>query len=314
MDRVSLIIPNWNGLAHLRECLDSVAFQTLRPAETLLVDNGSTDASVSFVREEYPWVTVIPLDRNRGFAAAVNRGIAAGVTPYVALLNNDTKLDPLWLKELLRALRETPDAGMAACKMLDFFHPGNIDGAGDILTRSGAPFTRGSGEPDDGRYSQPEFLFGACAGAALYRRKLFQTIGAFDEDFVSYYEDVDLCYRAQLAGWRCLYVPTAVCYHKRGATANALPHYPVRMQERNLLALYVKNYPPGALFRKGPVIVASRIRRLYRNVREGEGRPALTGFLEGMMLLPGMLRKRREVQRLRRIDVDAFLALLGADS
>jgi GT2 family glycosyltransferase len=311
MDQVSLVIPNWNGLAHLRECLDSVASQAVRPAETVLVDNGSTDASVSFVREVYPWVTVIQLDRNRGFAVAVNRGIAAGATPYVALLNNDTRLDPGWLKELLQALGETPNAGMAACRMLNFFHPGDIDAAGDILTRSGAPFSRGSGEPDDGRYSHPGYVFGACAGAALYRRKLFEAIGLFDEDFVSYYEDADLSCRAQLAGWKCLYVPAAVCYHKRGATAGTLPYYPVRMQERNLLALYVKNYPASALLRKAPMIAASRIRNIYRAMRMGAGRPVLAGFLGGLRLLPRMLGKRREIQRLRRIPVDAFVGFMG---
>ena len=200
---------------------------------------------------------------------------------------------------------------MAACKMLNFFRPGDIDGAGDVLTRSGAAATRGFGEPDDGRFNQREFLFGACAGAALYRRGLFQSIGTFDEDFVSYYEDVDLCYRAQLAGWKCIYVPTALCYHKRGATAKLLQDYPVRMLERNLTAVYVKNFPAAALFRKAPVIVASRFRHLFRTIRAGAGRPALEGFAGGLMLLPRMLKKRREVQRLRRISVAAFLGLLG---
>lgn len=116
---------------------------------------------------------------------------------------------------------------------------------------------------------------------------------------------------SQPAEWKCVYVPTAVCYHKRGATAKVLPHYPVKMQERNLTAIYAKNFPSDALFRKGPVIVASRIRRMYRSARTGAGRPALTGFLAGMMVLLGMLRKRREIQRLRRITVDAFLELLG---
>jgi GT2 family glycosyltransferase len=310
MDRVSLIIPNWNGLAHLRECLDSIGSLTVKPAQTLLVDNGSTDDSVLVVRTEYPWVTVVELDRNLGFAAAVNRGIAAGREPYIALLNNDTKLDPKWLEELLRALQEAPGAGMAACKMLNFFRHGDIDGAGDILTRSGAPATRGFGEPDDGRYSRRDYVFGACAGAALYRRSLFERIGTFDEDFESYFEDVDLAYRAQLAGWKCIYVPTAICYHKRGATSKLLPHYPVRMQERNLIAIYVKNFPATALLRKAPVIAASRLRNFYRILRAGAGQPALLGFLGGMMLLPRMLNKRKEIQRQRRITVHTFLEFL----
>jgi GT2 family glycosyltransferase len=307
---VTIVIPNWNGEEHLRECLSSIDRQTVRPATTLLVDNGSTDGSLALVEKEFPWVTSIPFRENRGFAAAVNSGIVASRTAFVALLNNDTRLDSRWLETLLEVLRTHPDLGSAACKMLNFHHPEIVDAAGDALTRGGAPYTRGMGEPDDGRFDRREYVFGACAGAALYRRAVFDDIGLFDEDFVSYYEDQDLAFRAQLHGYRCMYVPAAICYHKRGATAKAIPFYPIRMQERNLTAFYVKNFPWRTFIAESPVIVGSRIRRIFRALRAGIGGPTLMGLAEGMFLIPRMLAKRRRVQKLRTVPLQVITDLL----
>jgi GT2 family glycosyltransferase len=297
----TLVIPNWNGKDHLRTCLDSVHAQTLPPSRTILVDNGSEDGSVEFVEQEFPWVECIRIGHNAGFAVAVNRGILAGKDDFVALLNNDTELETSWLQFLAAALGEDRSAGMAACKMLRFEHRDVIDGAGDALTRAGAPYTRGAGEPDDGRYGTGSYVFGACAGAALYRRELFDAIGLFDEDFISYYEDVDLSMRALLAGWKCLYVPEARCYHKRGATSARRPAYPIRMQERNLTALYAKDFPFEVLVRRCPVIAASRIRRTYRAVTAGMGGATFRGIWDGCRILPRMLAKRRAVQRSRTV-------------
>lgn len=312
---VCLVIPNWNGEEHLRECLDSIREQTLQPRQTILVDNGSTDGSLKLIGAEYAWVTVIALPTNLGFAAAVNKGISASTCGYVALLNNDTQLDPDWLATLVDVLRDHPDVGIVGSKMLNFYHRNIIDGAGDGLTRGGAPYTRGMGEPDDGRYSRREYVFSACAGAALYRRIVFDRIGYFDEDFVSYYEDQDFAFRAQLTGFRCLYVPEALCYHKRGATGNILPMYPLRMQERNLTAFYLKNFPWQVLLVKFPLIIGSRIRRLYRAFRTGTGKPMLEGLMEGFRLLPLTLSKRRQVQRSRTVTLRYIFAFMrGADS
>lgn len=307
---VCLIIPNWNGEEHLRECLDSVREQTLTPRQIILVDNGSTDGSLKLVAAEYSWVTVIALPANVGFAKAVNQGIRSTNSTYIALLNNDTQLDPDWLATLVDVLRDHPELGMAGSKMLNFYHRNVIDGAGDALTRGGAPFTRGMGEPDDGRYSRREYVFSACAGAAVYRRIVFDRVGLFDEDFVSYYEDQDLAFRAQLLGFRCMYVPEALCYHKRGATGNLVPMYPLRMQERNLTAFYIKNFPWQVLLVKLPLIVGSRLRRLYRAVRTGAGKPSFQGFLEGLRLLPTTLGKRHHVQKKRTVSIRYIFSLM----
>jgi GT2 family glycosyltransferase len=311
---VSLVIPNWNGRQHLRDCLESVRNQTLPPGRTFLVDNGSTDGSLELVAKDYPWVSAIALRENAGFAVAVNKGIRASNSAFVALLNNDTQLDRHWLATMLEALRHHPEAGSAACKMLSFFQRDRIDGAGDVLTRGGAPLTRGMGEPDDGRYNTREYLFAACAGAAVYRRALFDHVGLFDEGFVSYYEDEDLAFRAQLAGFKCLYVPEAICYHKRGATAQETPLYPIRMQERNLTAFHLKNLPWQVLVVRLPVILASRIRRIYRSIRAGTGKAALEGLAEGLRLLPSLLAKRRDVQKLRTVSLSYIASFMRRQS
>jgi len=313
-DHITLVIPNWNGREHLETCLKSVQAQTRRPSRTILVDNGSTDGSVEFVEQAFPWVDCVRLGHNTGFAVAVNRGIRAGTGEFVALLNNDTELDPEWLGLLAGALEQDGSAGMAACKMLRFDSRAVLDGAGDALTRAGAPFTRGSGEPDDGRFDAASYVFGACAGAAVYRRALFEGVGHFDEDFVSYYEDVDLCLRATLAGWRCIYVPGARCYHKRGASSARQPAYPIRMQERNLTALYVKDFPLEVLVRRGPVIVASRIRRTWRAFAAGTGSATLRGLWDGVKLIPLMLSKRRGVQRGRAVPAQTLIDWMGRDA
>jgi GT2 family glycosyltransferase len=307
---VCLIIPNWNGEQHLRECLDSVKEQTLQPRQTILVDNGSTDGSLTLVATEYAWVTVLGLPTNVGFARAVNQGIRASTCAYIALLNNDTQLDPDWLATLVDTLRDHPELGMAGSKTLNFYQRNIIDGAGDALTRGGSPFTRGMGEPDDGRYNRREYVFGVCAGAALYRRVVFDRIGLFDEDFVSYYEDQDLAFRAQMMGFRSMYVPEAICYHKRGATGNLIPMYPLRMQERNLTAFYVKNFPWQVLLVKLPLIVGSRVRRLYRSFREGAAKPTIQGFLEGLKLLPTYLSKRHQIQKKRTVAIGYIFSLM----
>jgi GT2 family glycosyltransferase len=307
---ISIVIPNWNGITHLTLCLPSIARQTLQPIETILIDNGSTDDSVSFVRQEYPWVTILSLPTNRGFAVAVNRGIESARGEFIALLNNDIELDPRWLEVLVGLLSTDTRAGAATGKMVNFFDRTVLDGAGDAMTRFGSPYTRGFGEPDDGRYNTREQVFGVCAGAAMFHRSLFDRVGTFDEDFISYYEDVDLAFRGQLAGFAFWYIPEAVCYHKRGATGNIIRDFPVRMQERNLTLFYLKNFPFVILVKQFPFILASRVRRMYRSTRAGYGRATARGFLEGLALVPRMLRKRGAVQRLRVVPITYINSLM----
>jgi GT2 family glycosyltransferase len=230
LPETAIVIPNWNGARHLPECLESLARQTLKPGEVIVVDNGSSDDSIDLIRRCYPWVRLIQHPDNRGFPAAVNAGIRTSNADLVALLNNDTRVEPDWLEQLVTGLQQWPEASFAACKMLRFDPPHPIDSAGDRFSLlAGAGANLGAGLPRDA-HSQLAWTFGACAGAALYRRALF--------------EDVDFDLRAQVAGHRCLYVPDAVVYHKRGAsTDNASREVQARIW-RNAVWVAGKNLPP----------------------------------------------------------------------
>ncbi|HLS05798.1 MAG TPA: glycosyltransferase family 2 protein [Wenzhouxiangella sp.] len=244
--RVSVVIPNWNGAAHLPECMDSLAQQTFADFETTVVDNGSKDESLALLAERYPWASVIALDDNRGFSAAVNRGIEASRAEYVVLMNNDTRACPDWLERLVEAMDRHPQASFAACRMLLYDPPHDIDSAGDSFSLFSGGKNIGAGEPADS-HDRLAWVFGACAGAAIYRRSLFDDIGLFDEDFFLIYEDVDIDLRAQVAGHRCLYVPDAVIYHKRGASTNLVDVRITARAWRNMIWVAGKSLPPFLL-------------------------------------------------------------------
>ncbi|MBM2841235.1 MAG: glycosyl transferase, family 2 [Bacteroidetes bacterium] len=282
----------------------------MKPLEILMVDNGSTDGSCEFVRQTYPEVRIISLPKNTGFAYAVNRGIENSAGGIIALLNNDIELDEHWLEYLVAGLESDRSVGSVACKMLNFYDRSMIDAAGDALTRVGSPYTRGYAEKDHGQFDKREYTVGACAGAALFKREVFERVGMFDEDFISYYEDIDLTVRAQLAGFKCLYIPEAICYHKRGATANLISDYPIRMGERNLTMFLFKDFPAPILLLKFPFILASRARRVYRAMRAGLARATWVGLLEGILLVPSALKKRRNIQRTRTVSLSYVNSLM----
>jgi GT2 family glycosyltransferase len=312
--RVTVVVPNWNGERFLSPCLGSLREQSLEDFETILVDNGSTDGSVAFARRNFPEVRVLPLGENRGFSAAVNAGIRASRAECLALLNNDTETDPRWLEALVEAAEAHPEAGFFASKLVDFNNRRILDGAGDVLRRSGLPYRLGHGEPDRGQYDEAAFVFGACAGAALYRRSMLDDVGLFDEDFFANCEDGDLSFRAQLAGYRCLYVPESVVYHMGSATFGKRSPTATRLGSRNSLCMLVKNLPaplvPGFL----PFVAAGQLSRLVVTASTSTLRAHLEGLAGALRLLPLMLRKRREIQRRRQVPVEYIKVLLKESS
>jgi GT2 family glycosyltransferase len=212
-----VVIVNWNGERFLEGCLRSVFAQVYTDFKVVFVDNGSTDGSVAFVRKNFPQVDIIALDKNYGFARANNIAIKKALengAEYIALLNNDTKVEKNWLGELAETMRAGMRVGICASKMLRMDNPGILDSTGHIFI-DGIIYGRGGEEPDKGQYDRQLDVAGACAGACLYRKKMLETIGLFDESFGSYYEDVELSWRAHKAGWKAKYVPGAVVYHKR---------------------------------------------------------------------------------------------------
>ncbi len=314
--RLTVVIPNWNGERFLSTCLSSLRRQTYRDFETVIVDNGSSDGSVEFVRRDFPELRVIPLPENRGFSGAVNAGIMASDAEYVALLNNDTEVDPGWLGALVRAADAYPEAGFFASKLVDFHDRNLLDGAGDALRLSGFPYRLGHGERDRGQFDRPAYVFSACAAAALYRRAMLEDVGLFDEDFVSYCEDGDLSFRAQLAGYRCLYVPDAVVYHMGSAsTGGKRSATNTRLGTQNGINLLVKNLPASLVWRILPSVVAGHLYRLATTSLSPEILKAyLSGLAGALRLLPKMLRKRKEIQGRRRVSDGYVYQLLRESS
>ncbi len=311
----SVVVPNWNGLNVLDTCLGSLRKQSFAGFQTVLVDNGSTDGSAGYVARNFPEVRVVSLGENRGFSAAVNAGIKASDTELVVLLNNDTEQHPRWLEALVRAAGAHPEAGFFASKLVDFRDRSVLDGAGDALRLSGLPYRLGHGEKDRGQYDRPGYVFGACAAAALYRREMLEEVGLFDEDFFAYCEDGDLSFRAQLAGYRCLYVPEAVVYHIGSAsTGGKRSPTATRLGTRNGLGLLVKNLPAPLLPRFLPFLVPGQLSRLVTAAASGVWRDHLRGVGEAARLLPLTLRKRREVQKRRRVSDEYVLRLLRGSS
>jgi GT2 family glycosyltransferase len=305
---IAVVIPNWNGAHHLPECLTSLREQSLKPVEVIVVDNGSSDGTLALLASSFPEVRVIRLLENRGFAVAVNEGIRASEGEYILLLNNDTCLDRDCMRHLRERMEDPEQWASVGCRMVNYFDHSLIDSAGDMITRSGLIAPRGHGEPNDGRYTMREEVFGACAGAAMYRRSLFDHIGGFDEDFVSYFEDADLSFRARLAGHRCVYEPQAICYHKRGATGDVIATgYPLRMMERNLPQYIIKNLPGALLLRLLPILLAVRARHVFDATRRGSLAVVLGGMREGAGLLWKALRKRRDIQSLRTVSTSELM-------
>lgn len=295
--RATVVIPTWNGRELLAAALASLREQRFRDFEVVVVDNGSTDGTPEHVRAAHPEVELVVLAENRGFAGAVNAGIGHARGEFVALLNNDMELDPGWLAELVAALDAHPHAGSAASKLRMLREPGVLDGAGDVVTWYGATWRRGHGEPDRGQYDEPGVIASPCAGAALYRRRALEDVGSFDERFFAYLEDADWGLRAQLAGWPCRWVPTAVAYHLGGATSRRMGDLETELIARNTLALVLKSFPAGRLVLWAPLIVAYQAWVLGQAVGRGSWRAVLRGWSAALSGLPATLRARAEVGR-----------------
>lgn len=308
--RISIVIPNWNGARHLPVCLQALRAQTLPPHEVLLVDNASADESLALAARDFPEVKVIALPRNLRFAGACNAGIRASSGDAVALLNNDTEADARWLERVAACFAAHPDAGFLASKLRLFDRRDRLHSAGDSYSSSGMPGNRGVWQIDDGRFDI-DYVFGACGAASVYRRSMLDAVGLLDEEFEFSCEDVDLSWRAQLAGYRCAFAHDAIVYHKVSATGGGVlnSYY----DGRNFLWLIVKDVPGEVLRVRWGAIVAAQLRIAFDALRAWRGQAArnrLKGQLAGLLGIPRMLRARRAVQRGRVISDAQVWALL----
>ncbi|MGQ9888434.1 MAG: glycosyltransferase family 2 protein [Aggregatilineales bacterium] len=308
---LSVVIPNWNGARFLPACLDALAAQTYPNIEVIVADNASSDGSQALLRARYPWARLVELPANRGFTGACNAGMRAARGAFIALLNNDTEADRGWAAAVVDAFARHPEAGSVASKMLLFDRRDHIHTTGDYFTVDGRAGNRGVWERDEGQYDREEHVFSACGGAAVYRRAMLDQIGLLDDAFFFSGEDVDLGWRAQLAGWRCLYTPAAVVYHHLAATGGGVTasYY----DGRNLIYILIKDYP-AALWRKyGLLVLRAQARLAWDALRAWRGaaaRARLRGMLAGLLGAPRMLRARRQVQRMRAVPIAYLEAIL----
>ena len=320
--QVCVVIPNWNTLEHLPACLDALAAQTFTDFETIVVDNGSVDGSLAYLRGRDD-VRLVERGSNDGFSAACNAGIAASSSAYVVLLNNDTRAAPDWLERLVGAMDAEPDFAWGSSRLVRFGDPDVIDSAGHAYSVwVGAAHNIGEGEPSD-RFARPRRVFGAAAAASIYRRALFDDIGVLDDEFFLIHEDTDLDVRANAAGYRCLYVPDAVVEHKRGSSyeVSAAIHL---LGVRNRIWA-TRGLPAGVLvlwlvtkllraFRWIPARITGRrtsqraAPSAWKDVAPGD---VVRTTLQALRTLP---RKRREVRATRRLSSVQFLRVLSETS
>ena len=296
---LSIVIPTWNGLGVIGECLAAVHEQTVDGLEVIVVDNGSTDGSAEFIRRRYPEVVVIVLPTNSGFASGVNVGIKASNGQFIALLNNDAVPDRRWAEELLAAMDH---ADIAASLMLEYANPARIDSRGESLSKWGVPYRDGHGESASGMSGEdyPE-IFAASGGASIYRRAVFEHVGVFDPQYFAYLEDVDLSFRARLAGYRVVLATRATVRHRVGATAREMGHFQLYQFIKNSQLLVWKNMPLPMLIKVLPHFGVIQLHLLGAAVRRGALPAALRAHLMVLVTFPMILLKRRRVRRLQRV-------------
>ncbi len=306
-----MIIPNWNGRQHLATCLSSLRDQEGVSFEIILVDNGSTDGSQAFIRDEFEEVKLLELENNQGFTGACIAGYQQAEGEFVVLLNNDTEVTSSWLAKIVDAFRRHPEVGIVASKMLLFDSRDHFHTAGDYYRVDGIPGNRGVWQQDTGQYDREEYVFSACGGSAAYRRSMIQEIGFLDEYYYFSCEDTDLSWRAQLSGWKVLYVPEAIVYHKLQATGGDVTasYY----DGRNFIFLILKNYPSTLLRKYWPSILRAQLNISWMALKAWRGEAArarLRGQIAGLMGGIKILSKRRQVQTIRRVTDESLTAVL----
>jgi GT2 family glycosyltransferase len=320
---VSVIVVNWNGREYLGECLDSLCRQTFPDFEVIVVDNGSTDGSVEYLESQFPgFARILRNAENRGFSGGNNQGIKAARGRYIALLNNDAQADRDWLKALMQAMQADHRLGMLASKIYLQGKPRIIDNVGHLIFRDGLNRGRGRLEEDHGQFNEKEEVLFPSGCAALYRREMLEEIGLFDEDFFAYGDDTDIGLKGRLAGWKCLYIPQAVVYHRYSRSSGSYSPLKAFYVERNRVWIAVKYFPL-------PLLLQSPFYTCWRFLLQGYG--ALTGrgaagkfgqeysrwqllrilvkaYISAIQGLPKMWKKRKEMKSLTRVDKEEILS------
>jgi len=313
---ISVIIPNWNGKQFLAECIDSLKEQTFHDFEIILVDNGSTDGSAEFAVEGYgEFVRIIRNKKNLGFTGGNNVGIQAARGEYIVLLNNDTWAAPTWLEELVKTTYLDRPIGMWASKVYSYYKRNQIEAVGELIYWDGLSRSRGQYEQEQGQYEEMGEIFFPPGCGGMYRKVVFEEIGLFDEDFFAYGDDAEIGIRARLAGWKCVYVPKAVLYHKNSGSTGQYSPFKAFYVERNRFWITIKYFPfpllilspfftfyrfafqaYGALSHRG---AAGKFTRIYSPLKLIV--ILLKAYALGIFCLPHMWEKRKRLKVLKRV-------------
>ncbi len=295
MSRSTVIIPNYNGEKFITACLDSL-YEDDADTAVIIVDNASTDGSLELIRK-YPQAKLVCLDRNYGFSAAVNAGIRASVSEFVILLNNDTTVKPGFVKALEEAMDRHPDAFAIGARMMSMQNEDILDNAGDYYCALGWAYGYGKGKPVSSRYLGEYGIFSACAGAAAYRKDIFHEIGYFDEAHFAYLEDIDVCYRARIYGYRSYYTSEACVLHAGSATSGSkYNEFKVNLSSRNSIYLIGKNMPLLQWLLNLPFLIIGFGLKIVFFAYKGYGHVYLRGLWRGLRMACGRDGRTKHVK------------------
>ncbi len=324
--KIAIIIVNWNGKKLLKNCLDSVFNQTYLNFDVYFVDNGSNDGSSDYVLENYLNAKIIQLEKNTGFARGNNIGIKKALeddkVEYIVTINNDTKAEIDFLEKLVVSAESNKEIGSVAPKMKFFYEPELIDSVGVLIHKDGGGLSRGNRELDEGQFDQQEEIFGACGGAALYKKAMLKDIEYgdneyFDNDFFAYYEDLDLAWRARLREWKTITCPEAVIHHIHSATAVSYSSFKAFHVNRNRFFVIIKSYPFWMMIKALFILTPIRYLHLFNSIRTKKGpshklksntsglepiKIVLRGWLSVIYFMPKMIIKRWQIQRARKVN------------
>ncbi len=296
MGKSTVIIPNYNGIKYIEACLESLFIGTDTDFEVIVVDNASRDGSLELVKEKFPQVTLIENSENTGFDKAVNQGILASKTPYVILLNNDTRVERSFVHELEKAIEQSHKIFSVSAKMIALHDKDKLDDAGDFYCALGWAFARGKGKKPD-LYDKSCEIFASCAGAAIYRREIFDEIGLFDEEHFAYLEDIDIGYRAQLYGYQNIYAPRAIVYHAGSATSGSRYNaFKTKLASQNSVYIIYKNMPLIQILINLPFLCAGFLIKTLFFIKKGLGKEYISGLVSGIRLSASEKGKRHKVR------------------
>ena len=313
MPKVAVMVINLNGMHHLENCLNSLRYQTYPNYEVYIVDNGSTDGSLTFIKKYYPWVKIIAFMKNLGFAKGYNEAVKKiNGFDFVVFLNNDTKADEKWLSELVKEMVKDDRVAAVGSKILLYYSPTLLHNAGTKISPVTGGFDIALFEKDGAQFSIRTYIGAACGASMLVRKDVFLKVGGFDETYFAFFEDVDFCWRAWLCGYKIVYAPASIVYHERGGSFGQKSALSTFLGGRNQLITIIKNCQwltlLAGIYFITPILMA-RVVLSLKEKRLGEVFATFNSVLYVLRNLREIFYKRRIIQRNRVISDRKLLSM-----